>query len=32
MKIKMRIRSVKWMSEGNGRMSTMKKAGGTTGD
>jgi len=24
--------SVKWMSEGNGRMSTLKKAGGTTGD
>jgi len=23
---------VKWMSEGNGRMSTLKKAGGTTGD
>ena len=22
----------KWMSEGNGRMSTLKKAGGTTGD
>ena len=26
-----RKRSVKWMSEGNGRMSTLKKAGGTTG-
>jgi hypothetical protein len=24
--------SVKWMSEGNGRMSTLKKAGGTTGN
>jgi len=24
--------SVKWMSDGNGRMSTLKKAGGTTGD
>jgi hypothetical protein len=23
---------IKWMSEGNGRMSTLKKAGGTTGD
>jgi hypothetical protein len=22
----------KWMSKGNGRMSTLKKAGGTTGD
>ena len=24
-------RSVKWISEGNGRMSTLKKVGGTTG-
>jgi hypothetical protein len=23
---------LKWMSEGNGRMSILKKAGGTTGD